>query len=95
MLTPAALLAQSVPANGPTSRNITTELDAELQRACKKIDQSVSPAKVVAMNPCPPLGYPARVRVGGVEVNGAIPPLLLTVPNIGGKMFVEVASGIS
>lgn len=84
-------MAQTVPPNGATSRNVTTELSAELQRACKKIDQSVTPARVVPLSPCTP-NYPARVRVNGVEVTSVIPPLLLTVPNVGGKMFVEVAS---
>jgi hypothetical protein len=90
-LAPAALFAQTVPPNGATTRDITSELSTELQRDCKRIDQTVSPARVVAVSPCT-TNFPARVRVGGSQVSGVIPPLLLTVPNVGGKMFVEMSS---
>ena len=91
-----AVFAQSepVPANGATARDVTTEFSSELLRACKKIDQSVSPARIVAISACT-VNYPARFRVDGVEVQGAIPPLLLAVPNVGGKMFVEMSSAFS
>ena len=93
---PPAVFAQSepVPANGATARDVTTEFSSELLRACKKIDQSVSPARIVAISACT-VNYPARFRVDGVEVRGAIPPLLLAVPNVGGKMFVEMSSAFS
>jgi Copper amine oxidase N-terminal domain len=84
--------AQSVP-DGPKTRDITTLLVAELKRDCKQI---VS-AAIVAIPNCTVAAIrtaesPVRVLVNGLPVQASIPPLLIDVPGLGGKMFVEMSS---
>jgi hypothetical protein len=78
--------AQSVP-DGPKTRDINTLLVAELTRDCKQIVNG----GIVALANCT-LDAPARVVVNGTRIDAAIPPLLIDVPGVGGKMFVEMSS---
>ncbi len=81
----APLLAQTAGADGPISRDITTQLKAELTRACKNLDNS----PLITTPPCV-VNFPARVMVNGTLITGDMPPII-----VDDRLWVEVSSLLS